>query len=169
MVNYNISVQQFLEKSKSGELDYTEFIPVAMKELQDKNKKLHFMRQPADFDKRVTVEASLYGLPISVKDNICVKGLKATAGSKILEEYKPPFDATAVARMREKGARVLCKTNQDEFGFGTFCTNSAYEIPLNPIDTDRCTGGSSGGSPAKFPDVAVVTFSSISITVSLVY
>ncbi|MAH42368.1 Asp-tRNA(Asn)/Glu-tRNA(Gln) amidotransferase GatCAB subunit A [archaeon] len=146
MVNYNISVQQFLEKSKSGELDYTEFIPVAMKELQDKNKKLHFMRQPADFDKRVTVEASLYGLPISVKDNICVKGLKATAGSKILEEYKPPFDATAVARMREKGARVLCKTNQDEFGFGTFCTNSAYEIPLNPIDTDRCTGGSSGGA-----------------------
>ncbi len=145
-MNYNISVQQFLEKSKTGDLDYTDFIAVAMKDLQKKNKKLHFMRQAADFDKRVTVDASLYGLPISVKDNICVKGLQSTAGSRILADYKPPMDATAVARLREKGARVLCKTNQDEFGFGTFCTNSAYEIPLNPLDTERCTGGSSGGA-----------------------
>lgn len=146
MANYNISVREFLEKSKQGDVDYGDFIAAAKKELAVKNKKLHFMRQQADFDKRVSVDATLYGLPISVKDNICVHGLQATAGSKILEGYKPTFDATVVSRFLGAGARVLCKTNQDEFGFGTFCTNSAYEIPLNPLDEERCTGGSSGGA-----------------------
>jgi aspartyl-tRNA(Asn)/glutamyl-tRNA(Gln) amidotransferase subunit A len=84
----------------------------------------------------------------SAKDNICAIGFQARAGSKILEGYRPPFDATAVQKMREANGILIGKTNMDEFGFGTFCTNSAFGIPLNPHDTERTCGGSSGGSAA---------------------
>ncbi|MDY6778185.1 MAG: amidase family protein, partial [Candidatus Nanohaloarchaea archaeon] len=93
-------------------------------------------------------EGRLAGLPISVKDNICVEGFPATAGSRILESYRPQFTATAIQRLQEEGATVFAKTNQDEFGFGTFSTNSAYEVPRNPYDPERVTGGSSGGAAA---------------------
>lgn len=92
-------------------------------------------------------DGDLNGLPVSAKENICVDGFPATAGSKILDGYDPGFDATAVKRLRDK-ATMIGKTNQDEFGFGTFSTYSAYEIPKNPYDTDRSAGGSSGGAAA---------------------
>jgi len=90
----------------------------------------------------------LAGYYLSVKDNLCVRGMPATAGSRILEGYMPPFDATAVARCRAEGASVLGKTAMDEFGFGTFSVNSGYGVPLNPRDTGRSAGGSSGGAAA---------------------
>ncbi|MFH1420894.1 MAG: Asp-tRNA(Asn)/Glu-tRNA(Gln) amidotransferase subunit GatA [Candidatus Aenigmatarchaeota archaeon] len=143
---YNISVQEFLAESSNGNVDYTDFVAHAMREMEGKNKKLLFIRGGADFNKRVSASKTLYGLPISVKDCICVKGVESCAGSKILQGYKPTFDATAISRIKEIGGRVLCKTNQDEFGFGTFCTNSAYDIPKNPFDNERACGGSSGGA-----------------------
>jgi aspartyl-tRNA(Asn)/glutamyl-tRNA(Gln) amidotransferase subunit A len=102
----------------------------------------------------------LAGYHVSVKDNLCVRGMPATAGSRILEGYMPPFDATAVARCRAEGAAVLGKTAMDEFGFGTFSVNSGYGVPLNPRDTGRSAGGSSGGAAAVtaaagFPHVAL--------------
>jgi aspartyl-tRNA(Asn)/glutamyl-tRNA(Gln) amidotransferase subunit A len=84
----------------------------------------------------------------SAKDNICAIGFQARAGSKILEGYRPPFDATVVRKMREANGILIGKTNMDEFGFGTFCTNSAFGIPLNPHDIERSCGGSSGGAAA---------------------
>ena len=84
----------------------------------------------------------------SAKDNICATGFQARAGSKILEGYRPPFDATVVRKMREANGILIGKTNMDEFGFGTFCTNSAFGIPLNPHDMERSCGGSSGGAAA---------------------
>jgi aspartyl-tRNA(Asn)/glutamyl-tRNA(Gln) amidotransferase subunit A len=84
----------------------------------------------------------------SAKDNICALGFQARAGSKILDGYRPPFDATAVRKMREADGVLIGKTNMDEFGFGTFCTNSAYGVPLNPHDVERSCGGSSGGAAA---------------------
>jgi aspartyl-tRNA(Asn)/glutamyl-tRNA(Gln) amidotransferase subunit A len=84
----------------------------------------------------------------SAKDNICAQGFQARAGSRILEGYRPPFDATAVARMRESGRALIGKTNMDEFGFGTFSTNSAFGVPRNPYDVERSCGGSSGGAAA---------------------
>ncbi len=84
----------------------------------------------------------------SAKDNICALGFQARAGSKILEGYRPPFDATAVRKMREACGVLIGKTNMDEFGFGTFCTNSAYGVPRNPHDVERTCGGSSGGAAA---------------------
>jgi aspartyl-tRNA(Asn)/glutamyl-tRNA(Gln) amidotransferase subunit A len=84
----------------------------------------------------------------SAKDNICARGFQARAGSRILEGYRPPFDATAVARMRASGRTLIGKTNMDEWGFGTFSTNSAYGVPRNPFDVERSCGGSSGGAAA---------------------
>src|SRR3989344_3726545 len=82
---------------------------------------------------------------ISVKENSCVKGMQSTAGSRILAGYKPTFDATAVTKMRDAGS-IIGKTNQDEFGFGTFSVNSGWAIPKNPLATERPCGGSSGGA-----------------------
>lgn len=82
----------------------------------------------------------------SAKDNLCSADMETCAGSRILAGYRPIFDATAIARMREAGGKLIGKTNMDEFGFGTFSTNSAYEVPRNPYDLERSCGGSSGGS-----------------------
>lgn len=87
-------------------------------------------------------------LHFSAKDNLCAQGFQARAGSRILEGYRPPFDATAVARMRSAGRALIGKTNMDEFGFGTFCTNSGFGVPRNPFEIGRSCGGSSGGAAA---------------------
>ena len=82
----------------------------------------------------------------SAKDNLTSKDFETKAGSKILEGYYPPFDATPIAKLREAGGFLSGKTNMDEFGFGTFSANSAFGIPRNPFDLERSCGGSSGGS-----------------------
>ncbi len=86
------------------------------------------------------------GFTFSAKDNLTSIDFESTAGSKILEGYRAPFDATPIKKMKEAGGRLIGKTNMDEFGFGTFCTNSAFGIPKNPFDLNRSCGGSSGGS-----------------------
>ena len=105
-------------------------------------------------------EGRLSGVYVSVKDNVCVDGMPSTAGSKVLEGYVPPFDATVVAKCRLEGAAILGKTAQDEFGFGTFNVNTPYGVPLNPHDPERSPGGSSGGAAvvtaaAEFPHLAI--------------
>ncbi|MFA5452315.1 MAG: amidase family protein [Candidatus Methanomethylophilaceae archaeon] len=82
----------------------------------------------------------------SAKDNLASKDFETRAGSKILEGYAPGFDATPIKKMRKAGGFLAGKTNMDEFGFGTFSTNSAYGIPKNPFDLNRSCGGSSGGA-----------------------
>ena len=82
----------------------------------------------------------------SAKDNLTSKDMETCAGSRILEGYRPAFDATAIAKLRDAGGKLIGKTNMDEFGFGTFSTNSGLEVPRNPHDPERACGGSSGGS-----------------------
>ena len=88
----------------------------------------------------------LLGVAISAKDSICVKGVKTTAGSRILENYMPLFDAFVIEKIKSEGGIIIGKTSQDEFGFGTFSSTSAYSVPKNPFDKNRSCGGSSGGS-----------------------
>lgn len=90
----------------------------------------------------------LVGVPVAVKDNLCTRDMPSTGGSRVLEGYRPPFDATAVAKLRQSGALLIGKTNLDEFGMGSTTEGSAFQVTSNPWDSSRVPGGSSGGSSA---------------------
>lgn len=133
------SIIQEIKVSESKELNYIEEFDVKDVLKQFEELKKSFEKKDSKY------YGKLFGVPITVKDAICVKGIESKAGSKILKGYKPLIDATVIQKARAEGAIILAKTTQDEFGFGTFSTNTA-KVPKNPFDNNRSCGGSSGGA-----------------------
>lgn len=144
--------KEILDRLKEIQKKYSPFITI-VKNISNKTFKSKL--EPNKFK-----TGKLRGIAISVKDNICTAGIQSTAGSKILQGYIPPFDATVVERVKTAGGVIIGKTTMDEFGFGSFSTNCAYAVPKNPYDLERTCGGSSGGAAcltavADFPHIAL--------------
>ncbi|MDT7687335.1 MAG: aspartyl-tRNA(Asn)/glutamyl-tRNA(Gln) amidotransferase subunit [Acidobacteriota bacterium] len=130
----NDTLNAFLQIDRAG----------AMRRAEELDKETNSSGASANQDARVT----LRGIPIAIKDNICVRGMQATCGSRILAGYYPPYNATVIERLQAAGAVIIGKTNCDEFAMGSSNENSAYGAVRNPWDTERVPGGSSGGSAA---------------------
>jgi aspartyl-tRNA(Asn)/glutamyl-tRNA(Gln) amidotransferase subunit A len=165
-------ITQFVKDALAGKIDLVAHTEKALEEAEQINKEYRYItawaaaveraKELQEQVKNGAAHGRLFGVLISVKDNICVKGVESTASSAILKTYKPVFNATVIQKCLDEGAIILGKTVQDEFGFGGFAVNvgKGYEKPLNPIDKKRATGGSSGGAAgltkkATFPHLAL--------------
>jgi len=141
----SLTAAQAAERVRTGELSATELFETYRERAagEDLNAFLWVADEAPD-----AADGPLGGLPLAVKDLFCVEDVPSAAGSRILEGYRPPYTATAVRKLREAGATVLGKTNQDEFAMGSSNENSGYGPVQNPWDRERVPGGSSGGSAA---------------------
>jgi aspartyl-tRNA(Asn)/glutamyl-tRNA(Gln) amidotransferase subunit A len=140
---------QAAERVRAGELDPAELFDFYRERAaaEDLGAFLWVAEGPVGRNGSAT-ELPLGGVPLAVKDLFCVEGVPSAAGSRILEGYRPPYTATAVAKLAAAGAPMLGKTNMDEFAMGSSNENSGYGPVRNPWDRERVPGGSSGGSAA---------------------
>ena len=154
-----LNLLEIVEGLKSGKFSSHDLTKACLKNIEENDQDiLAFLKvaskrafQEAEKADQLIAEKksfSLTGIPLAVKDNILVKDISCTAGSKILENYIAPYDATVVRRLKAQQAVILGKTNLDEFAMGSSTENSAFQITHNPYDLTRVPGGSSGGSAA---------------------
>ncbi len=141
------------------EFSAVELVEACLTEIKKKNENINAFLEVYDdvlaqarvADERIAKGESLplLGIPLGIKDNILIKGRKASSASKILENYRASYDATVIKKLKDQGAIFLGRTNMDEFALGGSTENSAYGVTHNPHDLERVSGGTSGGSAAS--------------------
>lgn len=134
--------EEYLKKISEKDKDINSYISVCKDEALSQ---AHTAQKMIDEGKISPVT----GIPFSIKDNICTKGIKTTCASKMLEDFIPVYDASVISRLKDNGAVILGKTNMDEFAMGGSSQTSYFGGVKNPFDTSRVTGGSSGGAAAS--------------------
>ncbi len=154
-----LTIKEAHDKLVAKEITAVDLANAYLQKIKEKNSDINayltifddVMTQAEEAQKKIDAgEATLLtGIPISIKDNICMKGRRTTAGSKILENYVAPYSATAILKLDEQKPIYLGKTNTDEFAQGASTENSAYGVTKNPHDSSRVAGGSSGGATAS--------------------
>lgn len=157
MKPYELTIAQAMEEMSTGELTAVELTRSCLARIEEVDSRLQAFitidsegalnqALKADRDRREGKRGSLCGIPLSIKDLLCTKNVKTTCGSKILENYIPPYDATAVEKIKKEGGVILGKVAMDEFAMGSTSETCAFGVPQNPYRKGYIPGGSSGGS-----------------------
>lgn len=156
-MSLGISATQYLQQIKDGSISVEEYVAKTLERIQKVEKKVHAfisvnenaLTQAKQVDKKLKAKekvGSCFGMSISIKDNICTKGMKTTCASKLLEDFVAPYDATVVSKLKSEDAIIIGKANLDEFAMGSTTEFSYFGPTRNPWNTDYVPGGSSGGS-----------------------
>ena len=156
-MDLSISALDYVRGIKNGDYTVEEFIEKTLERIKDVDDQVHAFLHVSDtalekankIDRRIKSNddvGKFYGMPISVKDNMCMEGTKTTCASKVLENFVAPYTATAISKLESDDAIIIGKTNLDEFAMGLSTEFSAYGPSKNPWNTDYVPGGSSGGS-----------------------